>query len=348
MDSHTNNPNLPSKPNKPPSPMAVFFSGRCFRRNSVASVPAGHHQRRPIGSKKKKRWFPMMKNPPSLTTAATKTFPLIDSSSPPRPEEANGEKQRHHKKLSDYNYFPTKSKFNRWWKTNCIVRSGKRQRPPPAAADTLDQTLFSASTAAGSFDGAIYPKENNAVPRNVGVSEDGGDVEEVAKKVVVTCKKRLSFCRKIDDKAKTTSGSCSRTHPGYPVRRTAQNDSVLTTPGLQQIRPLTIAVPAGKLESSAVVVGMSIIAVALGIVVVWGRLCAVVCTAGWLYFVPRLRTVFLSGAEGNANRDENSGGGGGGVASVKLDGDWSPELDSAEYKRRVVLGGFLQRNRRPS
>ncbi|KAK6253071.1 hypothetical protein QUC31_014791 [Theobroma cacao] len=78
------------------------------------------------------------------------------------------------------------------------------------------------------------------------------------------------------------------------------------------------------------VLGMSIIMVTLIIMLLWGRLCAILCTSAWFYFCPRFRSTINNNdtaVRGTAN-------------SSDLD------LDSEEYKKKVVLEGFLQRNHR--
>lgn len=82
--------------------------------------------------------------------------------------------------------------------------------------------------------------------------------------------------------------------------------------------------------------GMSVIVVTLIIMLVWGRICAILCTSAWLYFCPRFRTR----VKGNGS----SGGGGGGVESTQNLND--SYLNSKEYKKKVVLEGLLHRNNR--
>lgn len=74
------------------------------------------------------------------------------------------------------------------------------------------------------------------------------------------------------------------------------------------------------------IVGMSIIIVTLAIMLIWGKLCAILCTFAWLFLVPRLRNV-----DGSMGKELNSG---------------SLDLESEEYKKKVVLEGLLQRDRR--
>ncbi|XP_068640735.1 uncharacterized protein [Aristolochia californica] len=75
------------------------------------------------------------------------------------------------------------------------------------------------------------------------------------------------------------------------------------------------------------VVGMSILIVALAVLLLWGRVCAVFCTSAWFYFVPRLRKEIKS--------DMNS----------DLD---TLDMDSVEYKKKVVMEGLLERSHRNS
>ncbi|KAL1832669.1 hypothetical protein ACET3Z_002320 [Daucus carota] len=77
----------------------------------------------------------------------------------------------------------------------------------------------------------------------------------------------------------------------------------------------------GKLDP---IIGMTIMMGTLVIMLIWGKVCAILCTCAWLYMVPRLRTVVDS-------RERKSGG---------LD------FESVEYKKKVVLEGLLKRDRR--
>ncbi|KAJ7942680.1 Transmembrane protein [Quillaja saponaria] len=72
-------------------------------------------------------------------------------------------------------------------------------------------------------------------------------------------------------------------------------------------------------------VGMSIIMVTLIIMVLWGRLCAILCTSAWFYFIPRFK---------NTIKTEHH----------------NPEFDlnSEVYKKKVILRGLLDRNHHTS
>uniref|UniRef100_A0A1D1ZH78 Uncharacterized protein At5g23160 n=1 Tax=Anthurium amnicola TaxID=1678845 RepID=A0A1D1ZH78_9ARAE len=81
------------------------------------------------------------------------------------------------------------------------------------------------------------------------------------------------------------------------------------------------------------VVGLSVLAVVLVVMVAVGRVGAILCTCAWFYLLPRVRRA----------AEEGIGGGGGKSSAAAVD------LDSEEHKKRVVLEGLLQRNgRRPA
>ncbi|XP_058728324.1 uncharacterized protein At5g23160 [Vicia villosa] len=80
------------------------------------------------------------------------------------------------------------------------------------------------------------------------------------------------------------------------------------------------------------IVGMSVLVVTLVIMIFWGRFCAILCTSAWLYFIPRFRK---SGVV-NVNDEEE--------AKLELKND--VDLDSEEYKKRVIMEGLLGRNNR--
>lgn len=74
--------------------------------------------------------------------------------------------------------------------------------------------------------------------------------------------------------------------------------------------------------------GAVIIMVTLVVMVIWGKICAILCTAAWFYFVPRYR----------ANLDRSY------AIKFKNAGADRLDFDSREYKKRVVLQGLLHRN----
>lgn len=87
------------------------------------------------------------------------------------------------------------------------------------------------------------------------------------------------------------------------------------------------------------VIGISIIMLTLMIMLIWGRLCAIICTSTWCYFLPSLKEAAIAAA-----KRKRSGGG-------KAEGGSFPgdlDLNSEAYKKKVVLEGFLVRQHRVS
>ncbi|KAK7308380.1 hypothetical protein VNO77_41984 [Canavalia gladiata] len=80
------------------------------------------------------------------------------------------------------------------------------------------------------------------------------------------------------------------------------------------------------------VVGVSVLVVTLVIMIFWGRLCAILCTSAWLYFIPRFRKRV------NENDDDDPN-------TVKTN-DVDLDLDSEQYKKKVIMEGLLKRNHR--
>ncbi|XWS63304.1 hypothetical protein CRYUN_Cryun06bG0083800 [Craigia yunnanensis] len=78
------------------------------------------------------------------------------------------------------------------------------------------------------------------------------------------------------------------------------------------------------------VMGMSIVLVTLIIMLLWGRLCAILCTSAWFYFFPCFRSTI--------NNNDIT------VKSTANSNDL--DLNSKEYKKKVVLEGLLERNHR--
>ncbi|KAF8118695.1 hypothetical protein N665_0002s0011 [Sinapis alba] len=79
------------------------------------------------------------------------------------------------------------------------------------------------------------------------------------------------------------------------------------------------------------VIGISVVILTLVIMLIWGRLFAILCTSAWCYFLPRLRNVAAL-----VKRSVSDGS-----ASV-------PGLSSVSFKRKVVSDVFLGRQNRVS
>ncbi|XP_018438600.2 uncharacterized protein At5g23160 [Raphanus sativus] len=108
-----------------------------------------------------------------------------------------------------------------------------------------------------------------------------------------------------------------------------------TTVGVGKLEPTTTVGSGSKREKSSrvrkasrvdSVIGISIIMLTLMIMLMWGRLCAIICTCTWCYFLPRLKRT-------------RTGGG-------KAEGKDDLDLNSAAYKKKIVLDGFLVRQQR--
>lgn len=86
-----------------------------------------------------------------------------------------------------------------------------------------------------------------------------------------------------------------------------------------------VAAVGGEFDSTF---GAAVIMVTLVVMVIWGKMCAILCTAAWLYFIPRYRE----------NLDRSY--------ALKFKNAAHPSLhfDSREHKKRVVLQGLLHRN----
>ncbi|KAJ6907892.1 hypothetical protein NC651_018359 [Populus alba x Populus x berolinensis] len=139
------------------------------------------------------------------------------------------------------------------------------------------------------------------------ILENGKLLDHVETTKDATCKKRFSFCRKIDairtgtnppgspevkEKPIRTVSIITRSEssPSQPVERWAT-----TTPNTAARSRVTIKRPNkendhqnGK-KSGRPFAGMSVIIMTLVLMLVWGKLCAILCTSAWFYFVPRLR-----------------------------------------------------------
>ncbi|KAF3561347.1 hypothetical protein DY000_02019485 [Brassica cretica] len=88
-----------------------------------------------------------------------------------------------------------------------------------------------------------------------------------------------------------------------------------------------------RVEKFDPVIGISVIVLTLVIMLVWGRLCAILCTSAWCYFLPRLRDAAALSKRKRSGSDGSS---------------CLPDLNSESYKRKVVMDGFLGRQNRVS
>ncbi|KAK1274367.1 hypothetical protein QJS04_geneDACA019177 [Acorus gramineus] len=105
------------------------------------------------------------------------------------------------------------------------------------------------------------------------------------------------------------------------------------------VQPIGVSRFSGKRETGregkyGPAVGMSVVAVMLVVIILFGRTCAVVCTCALLFCLPRMRQA--------EPPPPPADGGDGGVKWVSGEMD----VESEEYKKKVVLEGFLERSRR--
>lgn len=154
-----------------------------------------------------------------------------------------------------------------------------------------------------------------------------------------TCQKVILRVKKKDSKRNSIS------HQGSPDRKKSSvSNNILSHsasfPAIQVAALATRDSHINKEKSHGItarkyepVVGMSIIMVTLIIMVVWGKLCAILCTSAWFYFLPRLRKSIDSNKVGVNNGRLN-------LAKTNID------MNSEEYKKKVVLEGLLRRSRR--
>ncbi|XP_015868706.3 uncharacterized protein At5g23160 [Ziziphus jujuba] len=153
-----------------------------------------------------------------------------------------------------------------------------------------------------------------------------------------TGQKRLSFGRKIEALRtgfqKTRSpevNNSPRSSPSPPKWTSVKGVGTLSTKKIKS-DPRKNVGPTIKYDS---VVGMSVIMVTLVILFLWGRLCAILCTSAWFYFVPRFRSVMA-----NDNRVFVE------TTPTTKKNPETVDFNSGEYKKKVVLEGFLERTRR--
>ncbi|KAG6767180.1 hypothetical protein POTOM_028362 [Populus tomentosa] len=162
------------------------------------------------------------------------------------------------------------------------------------------------------------------------ILENGKLLDHVETTKDATCKKRFSFCRKIDAIRTGTNQPSSPEVKEKPIRTVSIITA--TSPNTAARSRVTIKRPnkendhqIGK-QSDHPFAGMSIIIMTLVLMLVWGKLCAILCTSAWFYFVPRLRI----------SEDSMSNG------LISVESFYDPE----EYKKKVVMDGFLERSRR--
>lgn len=152
-----------------------------------------------------------------------------------------------------------------------------------------------------------------------------------------TCQKSAPLHNRQTDQRKAGSRPASvRTSPvrpstppgSSPRTRHKSGNTAVISPSLGQKWIQKIDPSSGKSDP---MLGMSIMVVTLVIMIVGGRICAIICTSVWFYYMPRLRMA--------ATTTANSGDVVGSRASSS-----TPDVDSEEYKKKVIMDGLLERN----
>ncbi|KAF9590357.1 hypothetical protein IFM89_033883 [Coptis chinensis] len=90
---------------------------------------------------------------------------------------------------------------------------------------------------------------------------------------------------------------------------------------LEDLKPKTI-----KKIYSSTANGLFLLLMSLMCLIFWGRVCAIICTSTWIYFSPLRRKT--------EDEDEE-------VVEKKIEKE---RMESREYKKRVVMEGFLERS----
>lgn len=105
----------------------------------------------------------------------------------------------------------------------------------------------------------------------------------------------------------------------------------------QKMTPPPRKAPLGPARNRGGATGIFLLVASLSVMVFWGRLCSIMCTSSWLFFVA---CQFSSGRPATTAKE------------VK---DWTPSaelhrrrilVEQAMEKKRVVLEGLLQRNQK--
>ncbi|KAL5983068.1 hypothetical protein ACLOJK_017148 [Asimina triloba] len=226
-----------------------------------------------------------------------------------------------------------------WWARLRARKSGRKTVPvdasvvedPPRGPDQEEEIVAVDAEVDGK---CLVPAAYDEVADQGGVDEVRKDPDpdpDIPSKRA-TCHKSPYPARKPDYRKSSSSrpGSpdpkpgrrqvltSSSTFPPPGARKKSKSAGISRMAG-QKLTHLPVAETAGFGRSDAAV-GMTVLMVSLAFLMLWGRICAIVCTSAWFYFVPRLRTAMDTGGDAG----EKDGGG-------ELD------LDSSEYKKKRTI-----------
>lgn len=174
--------------------------------------------------------------------------------------------------------------------------------------------------------------EKNQNPQNIIIHENHDrprKSDQESKNGLFSCRKNRVKVKSVDDlnwpvmRKKTSTMTRCKSQPAI-FQPTANLAPSKSKPSKSTAVAKCKMSKSGKVDS---IIGMSVIMVTLFIMVLWGKVCAILCTSAWFFFVPRLRSAMESSHDGS-RKGSNS----------------DVLIDSEEYKRKVVLEGFLTRN----
>ncbi|XP_031109681.1 uncharacterized protein LOC116013864 [Ipomoea triloba] len=302
--AHQHIQDSPKKKKKKPPKKTVFlrcfgFSGRRRDNNNdnLFSGDIDKPKSPPSAAGKRRRWLSL-----SLCRkqkSAAKTVPIADATAAPADDEVNRSKEIHVVKSDSSK--KTSSKNRQLPATPAASAGGS----PPG------ETILHKTSKASRYD-----KTESTIIEKTKTSDHSNSTEHL-----------ITIHNKKASKKNISAG--------------ATDDKT----GKSQIKKKkTVAVHGGDNSESNIdstrnqdfTYGMSLLMVILIIMLFWGRLCAIVCTAAWFYFVPRIKRNNEEEPPETTRRSD----GGGGVSNDAL------YFSSAERKKKVVLDGFLERNHR--
>lgn len=130
----------------------------------------------------------------------------------------------------------------------------------------------------------------------------------------------------------TTNGSgslcsaCASSIASNSRSESQRNGSFRTTSmELKQVQQKHVPIPTNKVSRGVFSsnTGLSLLLLSLLVLIFWGKVCAILCTSTWLFFMP----------------GQSKGG------DLAVDMVGMLDVDSDEYKKRIILEGLLERNR---
>nr|GMC58677.1 uncharacterized protein At5g23160-like [Ipomoea batatas] len=291
------------KKKKPPKKTAFLrcfgFSGRRRDNNNDNLSYSGDIDKPkspPSAAGKRRRWISL-----SLCRkqkSAAKTVPIADATAAPADDEVNRSKEIHVVKSDSSKKTSSKNR-----QLPATPAAGAGGSPP-------GETILHKSSKASRYD-----KTESTIIDKTKTSDHSNSTEHLTIHNKKASKKNIS-AGATDDK--TGKSQIKKKKPA------AAHGGVNSESNIDSTR------------NQDFTYGMSLLMVILIIMLFWGRVCAIVCTAAWFYFVPRIKRNNEEESPETARRSD----GGGGVSNDAL------YFSSAERKKKVVLDGFLERNHR--